>query len=108
MILVLIIQSAVFATMAIMSFANYDMNYLALLIVQSIMMGATIDYAIIYTSYYVEVRERHMPQAALTEAFRGSFHTILTSATILFVAVGILSFAFKEEATRQICRILSL
>ena len=107
-ILVLIIQSAVFATMAIMSFANYDMNYLALLIVQSIMMGATIDYAIIYTSYYVEVRERHMPQAALTEAFRGSFHTILTSATILFVAVGILSFAFKEEATRQICRILSL
>ena len=107
-ILVLIIQGAVFATMAIMSFINFDMNYLALLIVQSIMMGATIDYAIIYSSYYVEAREKHMPQAALTEAFKGSLHTILTSATILIVAVGILSFAFNEEATRQICRILSL
>ena len=107
-ILVLIIQSAVFATMAIMSLLNFDMNYLALLIVQSIMMGATIDYAIIYSSYYVEARANHMPQAAMTEAFRGSLHTILTSATILIVAVGILSFAFNEEATRQICKILSL
>ena len=122
-ILVLIIQCAVFLTMALLNLMHIDMNYLALLIVQSIMMGATIDYAIIYTTYYIETRA---PDAAagstsgtttdavpgrmdaIRASYRGSLQTILTSATILIAAVGVLSFAFEEPATRQICRILSI
>lgn len=106
-ILVLIIQCAVFVTMAVMNVINYDMNYLALMIVQSIMMGATIDYAIIYSTYYIENRALMPPKEAIRAAYKGSLQTILTSALILIVAVGILSFAFSEMATRQICRILS-
>ena len=106
--LVLIIQCAVFLTMAVMNMLHIDMNYLALLIVQSLMMGATIDYAIIYSSYYVENRAA-MPRAeSIRASFRGSLQTILTSATILIAAVGLLSFAFEEPATREICRILSV
>jgi predicted RND superfamily exporter protein len=71
------------------------------------MMGATIDYAIIYTTYYVENRDTLPPGEAIRAAFRGSLKTILTSAIILIVAVGILSFAFSEPASGQICRILS-
>ena len=113
-ILVLIIQCAVFLTMAILNLLNVDMNYLALLIVQSIMMGATIDYAIIYTTYYIENRSGIdgagglPPAEAIRAAFRGTLQTILTSAIILIAAVGLLSFAFSEPATRQICRILSV
>ena len=49
-ILVLLIQCAVFLTMSLLNLLHVDMQYLSLLIVQSIMMGATIDYAIIYTN----------------------------------------------------------
>ncbi len=125
-ILVLIIQCAVFLTMAVLNMLHIDMNYLALLIVQSIMMGATIDYAIVYTSYYIENRSfgpvedggsRLAPGSAdaawsridaIRGAYKGSLQTILTSATILIAAVGLLSFAFEEPGTRQICRILSV
>ena len=107
-ILVLIIQCAVFMTMSVLNILHVDMNYLALLIVQSIMMGATIDYAIIYSTYYVESRNKLPVKEAIRASYKGSLQTILTSATILIAAVGVLSFAFSEPATRQICRILSL
>ena len=106
-LLVLLIQCAVFMTMSIMNIINYDMNHLSLLIVQSIMMGATIDYAIIYSSYYIEARRNLPPLEAIREAYSGSLQTILTSAFILIVAIGVISFAFSQLATRQICRILS-
>ena len=107
-ILVLIIQCAVFMTMGLLNFLHMDMYYLALLIVQSIMMGATIDYAIIYTTYYIEKRTLMNPREAIREAYKGSLQTIMTSALILTLEVGLLSFAFKEPATQQICRILSV
>lgn len=106
--LVLVIQGAVFMTMSVLNFLEFDMYYLALLIVQSIMMGATIDYAIIYSTYYIENRLTMPPQEAIRASYKGSLQTILTSATIFIAAVGVLSFAFSEPATRQICRILSL
>ena len=123
MILVLIIQCAVFLTMAFLNVLHVDMQYLALLIVQSIMMGATIDYAIIYTTYYIENRTTSAgntlasgdgagvgldPRQAIRAAYKGSLQTILTSATILIAAVGLISFAFADPSVRQICRILSV
>ena len=58
LILVLVIQGAVYLTMTSMAIVNYDMVYLALLIMQCILMGATIDYAIVFTNYYREKREK--------------------------------------------------
>ena len=126
-ILVLIIQCAVFLTMALLNVLHVDMQYLALLIVQSIMMGATIDYAIIYTTYYIESRTTAAdgatasgsgagssigagldPRQAIRAAYKGALQTILTSATILIAAVGLLSFAFGDPSVREICRILSV
>ena len=124
-ILVLLIQCAVFLTMAVLNLLHVDMQYMALLVVQSIMMGATIDYAIIYTTYYVENRTLPgsgsdtlpdgqtplgplSPRDAIQAAYKGSLQTILTSATILTAAVGVLSFAFYDPSIRQICRILAI
>ena len=107
-LLVLIIQCAVFLTMTVLNVIHFDMQYLALLVVQSIMMGATIDYAIIYTTYYRESRVSMTPREAIKASYKGSLQTILTSATILIAAVGVISFAFSDPAIRQICRILSI
>lgn len=46
-------------TMGILGMIGENVYFIALLVVQSILMGATIDYAIVYTSYYIESREKH-------------------------------------------------
>ncbi|MCC8120512.1 MAG: MMPL family transporter, partial [Oscillospiraceae bacterium] len=106
-LLVLLIQTAVYTTMVIMHLQGQSMYYLALLIVQSILMGATIDYAILFTNYY-RVNRRHMGmKASLLGAYASSIQTILTSGLIIVLATAILGYAFSDLAIRQICHTIA-
>lgn len=84
-ILVLLIQCAVFLTMGILSMSGEPVYFIALLIVQSILMGATIDYAILYTSYYVESRKMMGVKSALINSYNKSIQAIMTSSLILIL-----------------------
>lgn len=108
LILVLIIQGSVFATVSIIGMQGYSIHYLALLIVQSILMGATIDYGILFTTYYRENRTSIDSEHALIAAYNGSIHTILTSGLIMILVTGILSFAFPDPTVGQICQSISI
>lgn len=108
LILILLIQSAVYATMVIYSINGSSLNFMALLIVQSILMGATTDYAILFTSYYREKRKLISSKEALLEAYNHSIHTIFTSGLIMVLVTFIVSFAFTDPAIAQICRTISL
>lgn len=107
LILVLIIQTAVYATVVIMGIQGLSMYYLAFLIVQSILMGATIDYAILYTNYYRNARKEKDMQTALTTAYRGSINTILTSGLIIVIVTIILGYAFEDPSIGQICHTIA-
>ena len=107
-LLVSVIQCAIYLTMVSLGLQGYSINYLALLIVQSILMGATIDYGILYTSYYREIRVRLGRQEALTESYRRSIHTILTSGSIMTIVVFAISFAFAAPMVSQICRTIAI
>ena len=107
LILVLIIQAGVYATISIIGLQNYSIFYLALLIVQCILMGATIDYGILYTNYYRENRSKMELKEALKAAYDGSLHTILTSGLIMIVVTGILGYAFANPTVGQICQTIS-
>ena len=106
-ILVLLIQSAVYTTMVIINLQGMTIYYLALLIVQSILMGATIDYAILFTNYYREMRRKKKPAEALTEACNRSVHTIMTSGCIVISVTAIVGYAFSDPAVRQIVHTIS-
>ncbi|HKM04500.1 MAG TPA: MMPL family transporter [Lachnospiraceae bacterium] len=108
LILVLTIQAAVYATVVIIGLQGFSINYIALLIVQSILMGATIDYGILYTSYYREKRKSMETKEALIGAYNGSIHTILTSGLIMVVVTGILGYAFEDPTIGQICYTISM
>ena len=101
-ILVAVIQCAVFATMAIMRLSGMTVFFLAILVLQSILMGATIDYAILFTSHYREFRRENDRAAALKLAYRASVGTVLTSATIL-TAGTLLVGRFAIEIVSKIC-----
>ena len=107
LILVLTVQCGIYLTMTFIGLSGGAMYYLAILMVQCILMGATVDYAILYTSYYREQRRTADRQASILGAYNGSLHTILTSASIMIVAAGILGYVFANPAIGEICLTIS-
>ena len=107
-ILVLLIQTAVYITMTSMWLRHLDINYLALLIVQSILMGATIDYGILYTNQYRESRKTADIRTSLLTAYNNSIHTIMTSGLILILVTLIMSHVFVDLTVREICATISI
>ncbi len=105
LVLVMTVQCGIYLTMAFIGLSGSGMYYLALLMVQCILMGATIDYGILYTSYYRE--HGAACQDAVRGAYDGALHTILTSALIMIVAAGILGFVFANPAIGEICLTIS-
>ena len=91
-----------------MGLQGYSIYYLALLIVECILMGATIDYGILFTNYYREHRRHLGRQEALAAAYQGAMPTILTSGTIIVLVVGIVGRMFEEPTISQICSTISL
>ncbi len=105
-ILVIIIQTAVYLTMGILSIIGENVYFIAILIVQSILMGATIDYAILYTSYYLEHRKSEGIKQAIIDSYNKSIHTILTSSSILIIVTLIIA-NFASAIAAKICKTIS-
>ncbi|MBQ3470189.1 MMPL family transporter [Candidatus Saccharibacteria bacterium] len=109
LLLVLVIQCAVYIVMAYLSLTGSSIYFIALIIVQAILMGATIDYAILFTSYYIENRTYFKLDVknALIDTYNKSIGAILTSASILIIVTAIVgNFASAIAAT--ICSSISL
>lgn len=105
-ILVLLIQTAVYLTMGILSLTVGSVYFIAVLVVQSILMGATIDYAIVYTSFYLEHRRTLNVKDSILASYQSSIHTILTSSSILIIVTFILGI-FAKDITSKICITIS-
>lgn len=105
-VLVLIIQSAVYITMSYITIIGGSVYFIALLIVQAILMGATIDYAIIYTSYYKEARKKYSVKESIIKAYNGSINTIISSSSVLIIVTLIVA-NFAPEISAEICKTIS-
>lgn len=106
LILVLMIQCAVYMTMGILSFTGEKVYFISILIVQSILMGATIDYAILYTTYYIEHRKTMNIKESIKNSYQKAIHTILTSASILIIVTLIVG-NFASAIAAKICKTIS-
>lgn len=104
-ILVLLVQCGVYITVVTLHFTG--VYYLALLIVECILMGATIDYGILFTNYYRENRATMSPQEAVKSSYKGAMHTILTSGLILILVTGIIGL-LSTGTMSEICLAISI
>ena len=100
-ILVLLIQISIWINMSVTFFLGNKLVYIGYLVVSSLQLGATIDYAVLLTSRYVEFRKEHDKEKAITMAMQKAFGTIITSSLVLSAAgfvVMLISklFIFKE------------
>ena len=97
-LLVLTIQGSIWINFSVPVLTDTNLFFLSYLVVSSIQMGATIDYAIVITNRYLELKGSMERKQAAVEALSQSFPTILTSGTIMAVA-GFLIGGISTDAT---------
>ena len=108
LILVMTVMTAVYVNVIFSGIFSGTMLYLAYLIVQSILMGATIDYGILYANYYKEYRKTMDINDAITAAYRGFIRTIMTSGLIMVVAPGAMALLVDDVAISAIVGSLAI
>lgn len=95
--LVLVIQGAIWINFSIYALFNIPMLFMSYLIVSAINMGATIDYAIVVTNRYRELRDQGIDKiTAGCKAVSNSFNAIMTSSSIMIIA-GFIIGAISTE-----------
>ena len=97
-LLVLTIQGSIWINFSIPVLTDTNLFFLSYLVVSSIQMGATIDYAIVITNRYMELKSVMDRKEAAIAALSQSFPTVLTSGTIMAVA-GFLIGGISTDAT---------
>lgn len=105
--LVICVLTGVYVSVFGSGLGGKELNYVAYLVVQGILMGATIDYAILFTTYFrTLLRATGDKVEALETAYRGASHSILTSGLILslvpFGMIAVLKDPMMEMILRSI------
>lgn len=86
-ILVAVIEFAIFVNMSIPYYTNTPLVFVASIVIGAIQLGATVDYAILMTSRYQKERLNGKGKAeAVSIAHKTSIKSIITSGSCLFAA----------------------
>jgi len=106
-ILVMTVMSAVYINVTVSGLNGGRLLYLAYLIMQSILMGATIDYGILFTNNYREARAALGKTDSIRKAYFASTHTILTSGMIMTLAPFAMSMMIDDVTIATILRCIA-
>ncbi len=85
-LLIVVIQGSIWLNFSFPYLQDSPLYFLGYLVVNSIQMGANIDYAIVISSHYLDLKKYMKPHDAIVGALNEAFPTIFTSGTILAVA----------------------
>ncbi len=101
-ILILVIQGSVWINFSFPTMMNKPLFFMSYLIVSSIQMGANIDYAIVITNRYTELRHEMSKLEAIKQSLNLAFPTIFTSGSILAAAGAAIGLLSSEPAISSI------
>lgn len=101
-ILVVCIQSAIYINLGFPYFQGETLFYIAYLILHSIQLGATVDYAVLLGDRYVEERADKEPKEAVRNSLKKTGVSILTSGTIMTSSGLMLGFFSTNRVPSQI------
>lgn len=107
-ILIFTIEFAIFMNMACAYFTGTKLPFIASIIVGTIQLGATIDYAILMSTKYLEERVRFKDKIkAIKETLRLTVPSIITSALCFFAATIGVAIYTKIDMIGAICSLLA-
>lgn len=101
-ILILVIQGSIWINFSFPTISNTPVFFMSYLVVSSIQMGANIDYAIVMTNRYTELRQKMNKIDSIRESMELAFPTIFTSGTILASAGIAISLMCSDPAVYSI------
>lgn len=107
-ILVMVIETGIWANLSVTYLMGQNLHFMAYLIVTAIALGATVDYAILLTSKYLEEKKNGMTaQASIRNAIYRAAPGVLTSGSIFFVACLAVQLISTNIIVKQITALLA-
>lgn len=107
-ILVAVIEFAINVNMAIPFFQGIELPFVASIVVGTIQLGATVDYAILMTSRYQKERRKGFDKKeAVMNAHKACALSIMTSGFSFFAATFGVAWYSKVDMIGAICTLLS-
>ena len=101
-ILVLSIETAIWLNLSFPYFTDNAIFYIAYLIISSIQLGATVDYAILMTDRYMEYRVKMPKKKAVIQTVSSCAVSILTSGSALTVVGFLLGYISSHGLLAQL------
>lgn len=101
-ILVLAIETAIWVNLSVPYFTDSVVFYLAYLIISSIQLGATVDYAILFTDRYMEYRKTMNKKEAVIQTVSTVTVSVLTSGIVLTVVGFLLGYISSHGILSQL------
>lgn len=96
-LLILVIQGSIWMNFSFPYLQKSNLFFMSYLVVSSIQMGANIDYAIVITNRYTQLKQTMPIKEAIVETLNQAFPTIITSGTIL-ASAGVLIGRLSSDA----------
>lgn len=107
-LLVSVIEFAIFINMGIPYYTGNKIPFVASIVIGTIQLGATVDYAILMTSRFrEELRKGQKKQEAILTAIKGSARSIVTSGLTFFGATGAVAIVSDMALIRSLCFLIS-
>ncbi len=107
-ILIIVIEFAIFINMGIPAFTGTTLPFVASIVIGTIQLGATIDYAILITTKYIGLRkEGKDKKQAIDEALGTSISSIVVSGLCFFGATFGVGAYSKIEMIGSLCTLMS-
>ena len=107
-VLILTVLSGVYVNVYASGLGGETMLYLSYLIIQGVLMGATIDYSILFTGYYRNCRAIMGVRNSLAITYYRTVNSILTSGLIIILVPLVMSHTVKDQMTASVLHSLSL
>lgn len=107
-ILLIVIEFAIFINMGIPFYTNTTLPFIASIVIGTIQLGATIDYAILITTKYIDNRKNSLDKLkAIDDALGSSIASIVVSGLCFFGATFGVGFYSKIEMIGSLCTLMS-
>ncbi|MDD4371668.1 MAG: MMPL family transporter, partial [Anaerostipes sp.] len=107
-LLVAVIEFAIFVNMGIPYYMGQELPFVASIVIGTIQLGATVDYAILMTSKYQKLRMKGIEKVkAVREAHESSMLSIITSGLSFFAATFGVAIYSKIDMISAICTLLA-
>lgn len=107
-ILVAVIEFAIFINMGIPAFTGTKLPFIAGIVIGTIQLGATVDYAILMTTKYRKARYNGVEkQEAITSALGASMQSVIVSALSFFAATFGVGLYSNVDMIASLCLLMA-